>query len=138
MSTPEQVTLEKEALTKFRDTVNTILLGLNVADQHMKDTLTIKIANLPEGGDEAVTNVTNYYDGRAAEVHGNVKAVKTALQQMAGSADQILKLYNSGGQAEEISVDQVKNVFNSVLGQGQQPPGSVPSVTPPATPPARA
>jgi hypothetical protein len=134
MTTPEQVTLEKEALTKFRDTVNTILLGLNVADQHLKDTLAIKIANQPEGGDEAITNVTNYYNGRAGELGANVKAVKTALQQMASSADQILKFYNNAGHAEVISVDQVKNVFNSVLAQGQQPTSTPPVTT--ATPPA--
>ena len=135
MSTPEQVTLEKEALTKFRDTVNTILIGLNVADQHMKDTLAIKIANLPDGGDEAITNVTNFYNSRAGELGDNVKAVKTALQQMANSADQILKLYNNAGHDEVVSVDQVKNVFNSVLAQGQQPTTPPPGTT---APPAKA
>jgi len=129
MTTQEQITLEKEALTKFRDTVNTIILGLGVADQHMKDTLAIKIANLPEGGDEAITTINTYYNGRAGEAHNNVKAVKTALQQMASSADQILKLYNTGNRSEEISVEEVRNVFNSVLRTaGQQPP----AVTPPA------
>ncbi|OLE26491.1 MAG: hypothetical protein AUG49_07990 [Catenulispora sp. 13_1_20CM_3_70_7] len=121
--TDDRITLEKEALTKFREAVNKILIGLNVADQHMKDTLAIKIANLPDGGDEAITRINTYYTGRAGEVHDNVKAVKTALQQMASSADQILKLYDTAGRDEEISVDEVKNVFNTVLrGPGQQPP----------------
>lgn len=133
MTTPEQVTLEKEALTKFRDTVNTILLGLNVADQHMKDTQAIKIANQPDGGDEAITNVINYYTGRSGELGTNVKAVKTALQQMANSADQILKFYNSAGHDEVISVDQVKTIFNSVLASQPASTPPITTVTPPAT-----
>lgn len=131
----DRITVEKNALTQFRETVNTIIIGLSVTDQHINDAKAIKIANMPEGGDEALTTINTYYSGRAGEMHENVKAVKTALTQMMNSADAILKLYNAGGRSEEISVEEVRNVFNSVLRTaGQQPPAvTPPTVTPPKT-----
>jgi len=129
MSKPD-LSVEMGALKTFSNAINELLIGLEArSKEQMTKTLAIKIANMPsDKEDAAIATINSYYQGHASELHGNVEAVKNTLKQMAAAAENIHTLYSKAGHAEEISVDDVRNAFNSaVSGQGQPPQSVVPA-----------
>jgi hypothetical protein len=150
-TTPNQTTLDPQALLTFASSLNDILTGLGAVastsgspgggggggTDFISTAGAFKVGNVPAGGAlQEVQELISYYSTAHQGTAQNVQATITTLKLLMDAATELHKVYTAAGHGEEVSVQQVKDAFNTAMTQISQPgtgPGTGPATNPGTT-----